>query len=355
MVEPSSGSINLASTTITSARVLEDSDISLTLDGSILFSVGKAEASLGELEISADTGFGRTFATRSNGYILISSNMIASAILIENTDPDDLGNVHYIYMFNSSGALDLQATTDFYTSVNQNLEIDSQGTLVLSATTVMIPALISNTHLVDSAGSLTLEGTTSVTTRIFTNLSVNSQGELELSITSAYVLPAVFKAHGGGRSLKTKRRVTESKSRQIAFLSHVRYGMRIASKMEFVPAPPIVETPAEAIVPPKRPLGELGRFLEKFDKKRINYSYDSTTETASFRVSSDVEVSNHILKSRALEQQIDAEDALLLGLNEESLLMDSSRSWELWDITLENTKNKLRREQEDLDLLGIND
>lgn len=355
MLEPSSIPISIASTTITSARVLEDSDITLSLDGSILFSVGKAEASAGELEISANTGFRRTFATRSNGYILISSYMVASAILIENTDPDDLGNIHYKYLFNSSGVLDLQSTTDFYTSVNQNVELDSQGTLILSASTVVTPALISNTHLVDSTGSMTLNGQTVVSTRIFTNISVDSRVELELLVSNAYMLPAVQKPHSGGKSLKTKRRVTESKSRQIAFLSHVRYGMRIASKMEFVPAPPIVETPAEPIIPPKRPLGELGRFLEKFDKKRLNYSYDSTTETASFSVSSDVEVGNHILKSRALEQQIDSEDALLLGLNEESLLMDSARSWDLWDITQENAKNRSRREQEDLDLLGIND
>jgi hypothetical protein len=104
-------------------------------------------------------------------------------------------------------------------------------------------------------------------------------------------------------------------------------------------------------------LGELGRFLQNFKKSGVNYSFDSTSGTAQFQISSEVEVGN-VLQKRLRAQQLDDEDALLLGLpnlSEDSMVMYSDRTAELWSIADTNKKYDILREQEDMDLLGISD
>jgi hypothetical protein len=44
---------------------------------------------------------------------------------------------------------------------------------------------------------------------------------------------------------------------------------------------------------------------------------------------------------------------MLLGLDDDSLLMDSSKTWEIFDQNELESKKRQKREREDLDLLGI--
>jgi hypothetical protein len=123
--------------------------------------------------------------------------------------------------------------------------------------------------------------------------------------------------------------------------------MSIASEAMFYPAPPVIEVPAE-IPTPKRPLGPFGQFLDNFGN-RLVYSYDSTTSTARISLSSDVELDTTV--SRSIKRR--SEENMLLGLDDDSLLMDSSKTWEIFDQNELESKKRQKREREDLDLLGI--
>ena len=240
----------------------------------------------------------------------------------------------------STGTLEISGTTTSYRVYAEY----STGVLAVDSTTSTTA-----TNIEFSNTTVELNGSSFVQTNFF-----DSNGELEISGSSTVVVGASLKPHG---AQDTRQR---RKNRQVAYLSYVRLGFGITSEITFHPAAPPAETSAEDTptpTKPKRPLGELGRFLQNFKKTGVTYSFDSISNTALFRVDSDVELDNP-LQRRVREQQLEAEDALLLGipnLAEDELAMYSSRTNELWSIVeTQQTQAKLR-EQEDLDLLGISD
>jgi hypothetical protein len=277
-------------------------------------------AATGSYDIQAGVAYDRT----STGSLTISAAK-STQIDIEAT---------------STGALVIAGTTGLNQLVDQS--VTSTGTLAISGSTAT-----NRLFAIRSAANVVITSDTTVVTRLYTRIAVNSDGFLELDISDEYELPAIIKPHG---AISTKSSVLDE-SRQIAFHSHVRTGkIRARSQANFYPAPPLVEMPKATAEAPRRALGELGQFLEKF-QNRLVYSYDSTTETISFRPQSEVLLDTTV--SKAIKRR--GEEELLLGLDEETLLMDSARLWELFDNQEAEQQARKRREREELDLLGIDD
>ena len=222
-------------------------------------------------------------------------------------------------------------------------EIDSRAELNIDATTETQVIQTAN-----STGALVITGTTDLALVILVDVEFESNVELILYATTAY--PGLF--HQGSRELKTatelrvaRRKRRDAQPRQIAFLSRV-YTKKIRANAQvgFYPAPP------EVIIPIPRPQGPFSKFLDQFGNN-LTYNYNSNTGTATFGVSSTVEFDT----SASKDIQIRSEDALLLGLDDDSMLLDSSNAWGLIEDQMDENQRRGRQLQEDKDLLGITD
>lgn len=282
--------------------------------------------SSGDLEIASVSAFATVRVLASSGDIVLDG---------ESNFGEGRSTI-----VNSSGELEVTASSDSEILVRAT----STGELVLAgstAVTVQRPLRV----IVNSSGTLLLAGTTALVTRIYTKVAFDSNGSLELNAINSYVFPyraPTIKSRPGSKQLKSEV------SRQVAFLSHVRTGkIRAESQVGFYPAPPEIIVP---IAPPKRPAGPFGKFLDQFGNK-LTYKFDSTTGTVNIGVSSTVEVDN----SGARDLQIRNEDSLLLGLDEDTVLLDSTTTWGLIEDHMDKNHDHMRRLQEDKDLLGITD
>lgn len=306
-VQTSLGELELAGTT------------GLTFTDAIVYQL----SSSGELEISSVTAFATVSVLESSG-----------AIILDGESNFGEGKSTIV---NSVGALEVAAST----STEILVRATSTGQLILASTTavtVQRPLRVT----VNSSGALLLAGTTALVTRIFTRVAFDSNLDIEIGGINSYVFPyraPTVKSRPGSKQLKSEV------SRQVAFLSHVRIGRpRVESQVGFYPAPP------EIIVPPKRPQGPFGKFLDQFGNK-LTYKFDSTTGIVNIGVSSTVEVEN----SGTRDLQIRNEDSLLLGLDEDTILLDSTTTWGLIEDHMDKNHDHMRRLQEDKDLLGITD
>jgi len=380
LLEYSNSNTELSATSDIIYTYGEDSAISYTIDGStvtkitanvtstgrFLFFVGSTQIEIentftaGGLTLKGKTRPAITVDTRSNSSIEISSttdeyaiyNTSSAAVItlagqtrvevpfvLSNIQLNVSGNTSVDFIRGSNASFTLTGQTTTNTVNNETSSITNVITVGTSNNTVINTT--SNT-------SVELNGSTDV------NINwIPSNGALELSATT--IVETFVAALPNGA---TETATRQDPARQVAYISHVRYGIAMESEMSFHRAPDKRETEDDLIIPPKRPLGDLGRFLQNFGKK-VNYSYDSTnaTATARFNIDSDVEVGN-FLKKRVLDELLDSDDALLLGMpniNEDALIMYSARTNELWDIAKVQDKFARLREQDDLDLLGISD
>lgn len=306
--------------------------------------------SSGELELAGTTALTFTDAIvydlTSSGELELSSTLALATVRVLESSGDIVldGESNFgegrSTIVNSSGELEVEASSTTEILVTAT----STGDLVLAGTTtvaVQRPLRV----IVNSSGTLLLAGTTALVTRIYTKVAFDSNLDINLGAINSYVFPyraPTVKSRPGSRQLKS------DVSRQVAFLSHVRTGKpRVESQVGFYPAPPEIIVP---IVPPKRPQGPFGKFLDQFGNK-LTYKFDSVTSTVNIGVSSTVEVDN----SGSRDLQIRNEDALLLGLDEDTVLLDSTTTWGLIQDHMDKNHDHMRRLQEDKDLLGITD
>jgi len=307
-------------------------------------------ASTGTLELAATTGLAITvpqfYVLTSSGELELSSVTAFATIRVLESSGDIVldGESNFgegrSTIVNSNGELEVEAST----TTEILVKATSTGDLVLAGTTavaVQRPLRV----IVNSSGALLLAGTTALVTRIFTRVAFDSNLDISLGGINSYVFPyraPTEKSRPGSRQLKS------DVSRQVAFLSHVRTGRpRVESQVGFYPAPPEIILP---VIPPKRPQGPFGKFLDQFGNK-LTYKFDSVTSTVNIGVSSTVEVDN----SGTRDLQIRNEDALLLGLDEDTVLLDSTMTWGLIEDHMDKNHDHMRRLQEDKDLLGITD
>ena len=359
--EDSALPFTINSSTVTSAQINEISS------GRFLVFVAATEVEVenihtsGGLTLRGKTRPAITVDTRSNSSIQISSTTNEYAIYNTSSAvggitlsgqtrvevPFILTNVQ----INITGS----TTVDFVRSSNASLTVTGKTD---TATVNVETTRITNTITADTHSRIVVN--TISNTGIELNGSTVSEinwipSNVPLEISATTVVETFVAALPNGAT-ETATRINPA--RQVAYLSHVRYGIEMESEMSFHRAPEPRETEDDVIIPPKRPLGDLGRFLQNFGKK-VDYSYDSTnaTATARFNVDADVEVGN-FLRKRVLDELLDSDDALLLGMpniNEDALIMYSARTNELWDIAKVQDKFARLREQDDLDLLGISD
>ena len=318
----------------------------LTLRGKTRPAITVDSKSSSAIEISSTTNEYAIYNISSavGGITLAGQTKVEVPFILTNLQLNISGatGVDFIRGSNGSFALTGQTTTN---TVNNET----------SSITNVISAGTANNIVVNSASSAPVEINSS------TDVNINwipSNGELVLSADTQVEVFVAALPNGA-----TETATRQDPARQVAYISHVRYGFAMESEMSFHRAPDKRETEDDLIIPPKRPLGDLGRFLQNFGKK-VDYSYDSTNATATarfsttrFNVDSDVEVGN-FLKKRVLDELLDSDDALLLGMpniNEDALIMYSARTNELWDIAKVQDKFARLREQDDLDLLGISD
>lgn len=307
-------------------------------------------ASSGELELGGTTALTFTDAIvhelSSSGELELSSTLAVATVRVLSSSGEIVldGESNFgegrSTIVNSSGELEVAASS----TTEILVKATSTGELVLAGSTtvaVQRPLRV----IVNSSGALLLTATTALVTRIYTKVAFDSDASLTIGAINSYVFPyraPTVKSRPGSRQLKSEV------SRQVAFLSHVRTGKpRVESQVGFYPAPPEIIIP---IAPPRRPQGPFGKFLDQFGNK-LTYKFDSTTGTVNIGVSSTVEVDN----SGARDLQIRNEDSLLLGLDEDTVLLDSSRSWDLIDDHMNKNHDHMRQAQEDKDLLGITD
>ena len=307
-------------------------------------------ASTGTLELAATTGLAITvpqfYVLTSSGELELSSVTAFATIRVLESSGDIVldGESNFgegrSTIVNSNGELEVEAST----TTEILVKATSTGDLVLAGTTavaVQRPLRV----IVNSSGALLLAGTTALVTRIFTRVAFDSNLDISLGGINSYVFPyraPTEKSRPGSRQLKS------DVSRQVAFLSHVRTGRpRVESQVGFYPAPPEIILP---VIPPKRPQGPFGKFLDQFGNK-LTYKFDSVTSTVNIGVSSTVEVDN----SGTRDLQIRNEDSLLLGLDEDTILLDSTMTWGLIEDHMDKNHDHMRRLQEDKDLLGITD
>jgi len=323
----SNGSLELQGsavlTTILNVNSLGDLVLAGTTNTELLDIIDININSTSALEISSVTAFATVNVLESSGSIILDG---------ESNFGEGKSTI-----VNSVGALEVNAST----STEILVRATSTGQLVLASTTavtVQRPLRV----IVNSSGALLLAGTTALVTRIFTRVAFDSNLDIEIGGINSYVFPyraPTVKSRPGSKQLKSEV------SRQVAFLSHVRIGRpRVESQVGFYPAPP------EIIVPPKRPQGPFGKFLDQFGNK-LTYKFDSTTGIVNIGVSSTVEVEN----SGTRDLQIRNEDSLLLGLDEDTILLDSTMTWGLIEDHMDKNHDHMRRLQEDKDLLGITD
>ena len=374
----SSGSLEILGSSVLNKILLADSQGNLVLAGTtnteLLDIIEINVSSSGALEIGATTGLAITvpqfYVLTSSGDLELAGTTaltFTDAIVHELVSSGDLElsstvALSAVRVLTSSGDIVLDGESNFgegrSTIVNSNGELEveasstteilvkanSTGELVLAGSTtvaVQRPLRI----IVNSSGTLLLTATTALVTRIYTKVAFDSDATLTIGAINSYVFPyraPTVKSRPGSKQLKSEV------SRQVAFLSHVRTGKpRVESQVGFYPAPPEIIIP---IAPPRRPQGPFGKFLDQFGNK-LTYKFDSTTGTVNIGVSSTVEVDN----SGTRDLQIRNEDALLLGLDEDTVLLDSSRSWDLISDHMNKNHDHMRQAQEDKDLLGITD
>jgi hypothetical protein len=312
----------------------------LTLKGKTRPAITVDTRSNSSIEISSTTDEYAIYNTSSTAVItLAGQTRVEVPFVLSNIQLNVSGNtsVDFIRGSNASFTLTGQTTTN---TVNNET----------SSITNVITAGISNNIVINTTSNTGVELSGS------TDVSIDwipSNGVLELSATT--IVETFVAALPNGA---TETATRQDPARQVAYISHVRYGMAMESEMSFHRAPDKRETEDDLIIPPKRPLGDLGRFLQNFGKK-VDYSYDSTnaTATARFNIDSDVEVGN-FLQKRVLDELFDSDDALLLGMtniSEDVLIMYSDSTAELWNMAKIQDKFSRLQEQDDLDLLGISD
>ena len=380
LLEYSDSSTELSATSDISYTYGEDSTIPYTINGNtvteitanipstgrFLFFVGSTQIEIentftsGGLTLKGKTRPAITVDTRSNSSIEISSttneyaiyNTSSTAVItLAGQTRVEVPFIRTNLQLNISGA----TSVDFVRSSNGSFTLTGQTTTntvnnETSSITNVITAGTSNNIVINTTSNtgVELNGSTDV------NIDwIPSNGALELSATT--IVETFVAALPNGA---TETATRQDPARQVAYISHVRYGIAMESEMSFHRAPDKRETEDDLIIPPKRPLGDLGRFLQNFGKK-VDYSYDSTnaTATARFNIDSDVEVGN-FLQRRVLDELLDSDDSLLLGItniSEDALIMYSDSTAELWNMAKIQDKFTRLREQDDLDLLGISD
>ena len=321
--ELSSAELNLSASVAYNSIITYDSqsgDLGLSATGS--YDASLAQYSIGELQLQSNTAVIFIPSGYTNIDVIVNSN---GELVISGTHVFSQG-----YISSSQGELQIEAVS----VISAVYPRTSLGALEIAATTDVSVSTLATIYTATSDGALEIAGTTG------TELAVvySSQGNLDLSV-SEQAGKTEEHARGGSRTLK------KSQTREHAYISHVRLSMRIeTADAGYTPAPePKV---AESKTP--RPLGEFEKFLQNFGHRSVDYSFDSSTGTVSFWVRSETETSNPRTE-RATAEQIDDEDALLLGISENGLVLDSSYTSTL-------RESHLRRhsiEQDDLRMLGL--
>jgi hypothetical protein len=313
----------------------------LTLRGKSRPAITVDSRSSSSIEISSSTNEYAIYNVSSavGGVTLAGQTRVEVPFIITNIQLNVSGTTEVDFVRSSKGAFTINGKTDTATVNNETSSIAN-----------VITADTSNNIVINTASTSAVElnGSTDV------NINwIPSNGALELSADTQVEVFVAALPNGA-----TETATRQDPARQVAYISHVRYGIAMESEMSFHRAPDKRETEDDLIIPPKRPLGDLGRFLQNFGKK-VDYSYNSTnaTATARFNIDSDVEVGN-FLQRRVLDELFDSDDALLLGMtniSEDALIMYSESTGELWNMAKVQDKFNRLREQDDLDLLGISD
>lgn len=343
VVANSQGVLELAATSQIIFNDLEVSSVELEIGGSSEVSFAQERSSTAALEISGSSEYINVYAPDSTAALEISSSVVpvqtvdavssGELILEGSTDTGQLKDVTVI----SSGDLEISSETIF----NRTLGFTSTGQLRINGSSTVVVQRPTITQ-VASSGSLVISSTTELSGLLAT---IEGVGELEIGITNAYqfnVTP-LEKVHSGHRGLKD-----QAQSRQIAFISQVRIAKpKVQSEVGFYPAPP---AQAETPKPAPRPQGPFGKFLDQYGN-RLTYRYDSSTATVQFGIQSTVEVDNFGVRN----QQIQQDDAWLLGFDDEHMMLDSVRTQQVIQQFHDEKAEHLRRLQEDRDLLGITD
>jgi len=343
VVATSTGELTLAGVSQIIFNDLEVSSVELELAGESTVSVSRERSSQVDLEINGSSTYENVQAPESTAPLEFGGTVVAIQIvdavstgeltLAGTTDSGELKDI----TVTSSGELEISASTEF----NRTLGFTSSGTLRLNGSSTVVVQRPTITQ-VTSSGSLLLSGSTALSGLLAT---VDSEVELEIGINNAYqfnVTP-LEKVHSGHRGLKDT-----TQSRQVAYISQVRIARpQVRTEVGFYPAPPAqAETPR----PAPRPQGPFGKFLDQYGN-RLTYRYDSSTATVQFGIHSTVEVDNFGVRN----QQIQQDDAWLLGFDDDDLMLDSARTQQVIQQFHDEKAEHLRRLQEDKDLLGITD
>ena len=313
----------------------------LTLKGKTRPAITVDSRSSSSIEISSST----------NEYAIYNVSSAVGGVTLAGQTSVEVPFIRTNLQLNISGA----TSVDFVRSSNGSFTLTGQTT---TNTVNNETSSITNVITADTSNNIVINTTsnTSVELNGITDVKLGwipSNGALELSADTQVEVFVAALPNGA-----TETATRQDPARQVAYISHVRYGIAMESEMSFHRAPDKRETEDDLIIPPKRPLGDLGRFLQNFGKK-VDYSYDSTnaTATARFNIDSDVEVGN-FLQRRVLDELFDSDDALLLGMtniSEDALIMYSESTGELWNMAKIQDKFSRLQEQDDLDLLGISD
>lgn len=336
------GNLEIASASSVESAVYAISTGNLELDVAGAVNATIIELSLGELVISASTGTNTETAATSAVELEIQSATSFSFVPAGYTNVDvDVGSdgelvisgTHVFsqgYIRTSQGELQIEAVSELSGTYPRT----SLVPLEIAGTSDVVVSTLAEIYTVTSTGILEIAGSTS------TALAIAHASQVDLVLVVAEQAgKAEGHAHGGSRTLKEKR------AREHAYISHVRLGMRIeTTDAGYVPAP----EPSVAESKAPRPLGEFEKFLQNFGHRSVDYSFDSSTGTVSFWVRSETETSNP-RTDRALAEQIDDEDALLLGISENGLVLDSSYTHQL----RESHSRRHSIEQDDLRMLGL--
>lgn len=343
VVATSTGELTLAGVSQIIFNDLEVSSVELELAGESTVSVSRERSSQVDLEINGSSTYENVQAPESTAPLEFGGTVVAIQIvdavstgeltLAGTTDSGELKDI----TVTSSGELEISASTEF----NRTLGFTSSGTLRINGSSTVVVQRPTITQ-VTSSGSLLLSGSTALSGLLAT---VDSEVELEIGINNAYqfnVTP-LEKVHSGHRGLKDT-----TQSRQVAYISQVRIARpQVRAEVGFYPAPPAqAETPR----PAPRPQGPFGKFLDQYGN-RLTYRYDSSTATVQFGIHSTVEVDNFGVRN----QQIQQDDAWLLGFDDDDLMLDSARTQQVIQQFHDEKAEHLRRLQEDKDLLGITD
>lgn len=336
----SQGDLTLAGISQIIFNDLEVSSLELELAGESTVSVTRASFSQGDLEITGDSVFKNLLGVDSTAPLEFGGAVVAvqtveavsrgDLTLSGNTDSGEIKDITVI----SQGDLEISASTE----LNRVLRFTSSGQLRIAGTTTTVVQRPTITQ-VASSGALQISGTTALSGLL---LTLDSSVDLEIDVDNAFQINVtpLEKPHGGWRELKD--------SRQVAYISQVRIARpQVRAEVGFYPAPP---AQAETPPPAPRPQGPFGKFLDQYGN-RLTYRYDSSTATVQFGIQSTVELDN----SGVRNQQIQQDDAWLLGFDDDNLMLDSARTQQVIQQFHDEKAEHLRRLQEDKDLLGITD